>query len=59
MQFEDIRKLVEPVRALVDEATSYTEPEVKTVLRHRIARMKIMSTKKEEKIWERYILHHA
>ena len=34
--FEDVFKMILPVKALVEEATSYVEPEVKTVLQHRI-----------------------
>ena len=34
--FEDVLKMILPVKALVEEATSYVEPEVKTVLQHRI-----------------------
>ena len=34
--FEDVIKMILPVKALVEEATSYVESEVKTVLQHRI-----------------------
>jgi len=34
--FEDVIKIILPVKALVEEATSYVEPEVKTVLQYRI-----------------------
>ena len=34
--FEDVFKMILPVKALVEEAASYIEPEVKTVLQHRI-----------------------
>jgi len=34
--FEDVVKMILPVKALVEEAASYIESEVKTVLQHRI-----------------------
>ena len=34
--FEDVVKMILPVKALVEEAASYIEMDVKTVLRHRI-----------------------
>ena len=37
---KNISKLIMPVKALVEDAASYLEPEVKTILRHRIASKK-------------------